>query len=92
MPRIRQLAQHYASEDFIKEIRKKTVDYNYVSVADVAKTANVTPRTLYRKIDMPETFRIRDLQLIIPILHPDPGIVLSLLGYTKQEIKRFKER
>ena len=92
MPRIRQLAQNYASDDFIKELRKKMIDYGYVSFADVAMTANMDPRTLYRRVKEPESFRVADLRKIIPVLGPDPAIVLILLGYTKQEIKRFKEK
>lgn len=91
MPRIRQYANQYANEDFVKELRKKMIDYNYKSVKEIAQMIRLAPRTLYRKVEDPDLFRVSDLRKIIPVLQPDPGIVLSLLGYTKQEIKRFKE-
>lgn len=92
MPRIRQLATQYANEDFIKELRKKMIDYNYGSVKELAQTMPVDPRTMYRRVENPEKFTVSDFRKIIPLLHPDLGIVLSLLGYTKQDIKRFKEK
>lgn len=92
MPRIRQLTQHYANEDFVKELRKKMIDYNYRSVKEIALIIQMAPRTLYRKVQSPDSFCVSDFRKIIPILQPDPGITLSLLGYNKQDIKRFKER
>lgn len=92
MPRIRQLTNQYANEDFVKELRKKMIDYNYTSFKEVAQTVQIDPRTLYRRVENPDKFCVSVFRKIIPILQPDPGIVLSLLGYTKQDIKRFKER
>ncbi len=92
MPRIRQLANQYANEDFVKELRKKMIDYNYTSFKEVAQTVQIDPRTLYRRVENPDKFCVSVFRKIIPLLQPDPGIVLSLLGYTKQDIKRFKER
>lgn len=92
MPRIRQFATQYANEDFIKELRKKMIDYNYGSVKELAQTMPVDPRTMYRRVENPEKFTVSDFRKIIPLLHPDLGIVLTLLGYTKQDIKRFKEK
>ena len=90
MPRIRQLATKYANEDFVKELRKKMIDYNYTSFKEIALTIQVDPRTMYRRIENPDKFTVSIFRKIIPLLHPDPGIVLTLLGYTKHEIKRFK--
>jgi len=92
MPRTRQLSQHYANEDFVKEIRKKMIDYNYSSVKELALTIQVDPRTMYRRAENPDRFSVRDFRKLVPHLQLDPGITLSLLGYTKQDIKRFKER
>ena len=92
MPRIKQLYPKYANEDFIKELRRKMVDYNYTSFKHVAEAMQVAPRTLYRRVEKPDMFSVSDFRKLIPLLHPDPGIVLTLLGYSKQDIKRFKER
>lgn len=91
MPRIKQLYPKYANEDFVKEIRKKMIDYSYKSIKELALKMQVDPRTMYRRVENPEHFTVSDLRRLIPLLCPDPGIVLSLLGYTKQDIKRFKE-
>lgn len=92
MPRIKQLANQYANEDFIKELRKKMIDYGYSSFAEVARMIQVDPRTLYRRVETPDKFTVSILRSIIALLCPDPGIVLTLLGYTQKDIKRFKER
>lgn len=91
MPRIKQLYPKYANEDFIKEIRKKMIDYGYKSIKELALKMQVAPRTLYRRVENPDHFTVDDFRRIVPLLYPDPGVVLSLLGYTKQDIKRFKE-
>lgn len=91
MPRIKQLYPKYANEDFIKELRRKMVDYNYTSFKHVAEAMQVAPRTVYRRVEDPEKFSVGDFRRLIPVLHPDPGIVLVLLGYSKQDIKRFKQ-
>ena len=91
MPRIKPLYPKYANEDFIKEIRKKMIDHGYKSIKELAQTMQVDPRTMYRRVENPDRFTVSNFRKIIPLLYPDPAIVLSLLGYTKQDIKRFKE-
>ena len=92
MPRIRQFTNQYANEDFIKELRRKMIDYNYTSFKQIAETIYIAPRTLYRRVENPDMFSVSDFRKLIPLLHPDPSIVLILLGYTKQDIKRFKSK
>lgn len=92
MPRIRQLANQYANEDFVKEIRKRMIDLNYVSIADVAKTINVDPRTLYRRINDPGKFCVKDLRKLIPLLRLNPDAILALLGYSKKDISNYLDR
>lgn len=92
MPRIRQLKDQYENEDFVKEFRKKMIDLNYVSIADVAKTVNVDPRTLYRKMKDPGKFCVNDLRKLIPLLRLDPNAILALLGYSKKDISNYLDR
>ena len=47
MPRIKQLYPKYAKEDFIKELRRKMVDYNYTSFKHVAEVGIACRVTFY---------------------------------------------
>lgn len=94
MPRIRQYAERYAEEDFRKEIFRRMADrYEQISVRALARETGISHSALNTKIRENNTnLDIGELQRIIPILNPDPGIILKLLGYTPAQIKRFKEK
>lgn len=89
MPRIYQNAEKYAQEDFRKEIRKKQGEYDLMSVRALADRAGIPQSTLNPKIHNPNKLLISELRKLIEILHPDIGVLLILLGYTKKEIRQF---
>lgn len=93
MPRIPQYAAKYAEQDFRKELYCRLAErYEQVSVRALAREIGACQGTLNAKIRNKTTaLEIGELQKIVPVLTPDPGIVLTLLGYTPQQIKRFKE-
>ena len=93
MPRIRQYAERYAEEDFRKELFRRMADrYEQISVRALARETGISHSALNIKIREDNTnLDIGELRKIIPLLNPDPGIILKLLGYTPQQIKRFKE-
>ena len=91
MPRIRQNEEQYAVEDFRKEIRSKQGYYGLMSVRSLAAEMDISHATLNPKINDPLKLGVPDLRKLIQTLHPDIGVVLSLLGYSRQEIKKFKE-
>ena len=93
MPRIRQYVMQYAADDFRKEIYRCLADrYDDVSVRALARETGISQSTLNIKIrHSHDNLDIGELRKIVPILNPDPGIVLKLLGFTPAQIKRFKE-
>lgn len=93
MPRIRQYADKYAEADFRKEIFRRLADrYECVSVRALSREIGACQGTLNAKIrNRTTSLEVGELQKIVPVLNPDPGIVLTLLGYTPQQIKRYKE-
>ena len=93
MPRIREYAMRYAEEDFKKELFRKMAErYEKISVRALAQETGISHSALNVKIRQDNTnLDIGELRKIVPLLNPDPGIVLKLLGYTPQQIKRFKE-
>ena len=93
MPRIRQYSATYDEEDFRKDLFRRLADrYGEVSIRKLADEAGVSQATLNSKIrHSAKNLDVLEFRLIVPIIQPDPGILLKLLGYTPQQIKRFKE-
>lgn len=92
MPRIRQLSQHYANEDFTKALRVGMLYCSYGSFKEVAKAVPMDPRTLYRKVNEPEKFTIAELRELRKVLNLEPDILLTLLGFSSKEITRFRKQ
>ena len=91
MPRIYQKADQYVVADFQQEIRRRQGHHNLMSVRSLAEEVGIPQSTLNPKIHDPDRFLLVELRKLIKTIHPDIGIVLTLLGYSKQEIKKFKE-
>lgn len=91
MPRIYQNADKYAVADFQQEVRRQQGHYDLMSVRALAGAMGVPHTTLNPKLKEPKRLTVEELQKLVPVIHPDIGILLTLLGYSKQEIKRFKE-
>ena len=92
MPRIRQLSQHYANEDFTKALRVEMLYCGYGSFKEVAKAVPMDHRTLYRKVNEPEKFTIAELRELRKVLNLEPDIILALLGFSSKEITRFRKQ
>ena len=90
MPRIRQNKELYAVADFSKEIRLRQAEYDIRSKRKLAELSGIPNTSLCAMLDDPMLMRVSNAKAIIKVLHPDPGIILRLLGYTPQEIRKFK--
>lgn len=91
MPRIRQNEEAYAQSDFQTEIRRQQGYHNLMSGRSLSQAVGIPNSTLNPKMSNPFRLTVEDFRKIIPVLHPDPAVVLALLGYSKKEIKKFKE-
>ena len=91
MPRIAQHAAQYAEKDFLQDIRSKQGFYGLRSDRELAQAAGIPSTTLHPKMQDPNKFSVADLRKIIPVVHPDPGVLLILLGYSSQEVKKFQK-
>lgn len=92
MPRIRQYAAQYAESDFKKEIFRCCAErYEDVSIRALARETGISQSTLNTKIrHCSDNLDISELRRIVPVLNPDPGIILKLLGFSAEQIKKFK--
>lgn len=91
MPRIYQNSEKYTIEDFRRNIRQQQGYYDLMSVRSLAKAMGVPHTTLSPKLKDPLKLTVEEIQKLVSVLHPDIDILLALLGYSRQEIKRFKE-
>lgn len=94
MPRLKIYNAVYDESDFRKEMfTKMALRYDEVSVRKLAEEAGVSQSTLNQKLrHCAKNLDVHELRLIIPILRPDPAVVLRLIGYTSQDITRFKKQ
>lgn len=91
MPRIYQNTQKYVVADFQQEIRRQQGHYNLMSIRALAGAMGVPPTTLNPKIKEPSRLTVEELQKMVSVIQPDIGVMLTLLGYSNQAIKKFKE-
>ena len=92
MPRIKQLSDKYANEDFVKALRVGMLHCGYRSFKEVAKAIPTDPRTLYRKVKEPEKFTIADLRELRKVLNLEPDVLLAFIGFSSKEITRFRKQ
>lgn len=94
MPRLRANSAIYAENDFRKELYRRLTDrYETVSIRALAREVNVSQSSLntYLRHNI-INLDVGVLQKIIPVLKPDPAAVLKLLGYTGEDIRKFKNK
>lgn len=90
MPRILQNADKYAREDFQREIRSRQGFYDLMSLRALSDASGIPHSTLWAKLKEPDKLEVSDLRKLVKAICPDPLILLALLGYTKQDIRRMK--
>ena len=81
MPRIRQYAQRYADEDFVKEILRQKIECGIKSDAELARSTGISPATLCKRKKEPDTSTVAELRELVRELNPDANVLLKFLGY-----------
>lgn len=94
MPRIKQNAKKYDESDFRKEMfMRMAFRYDEVSVRRLAEEADISQSTLNAYLrHSADSLNVRMFRRIIPILKPDPAVVLKFLGYDGKDISKFKNQ
>ena len=87
MPRIRQYAQKYACEDFLREIRKQQGYYNLTTQQELADAAGMSQPTVSNRMKDPSKLTFGEFRGWVKAIKPDPRVVLAFLGYTSKDIK-----
>lgn len=89
MPKIRQYADRYAREAFQTEIRRQQGQYNLMSVRALSRAAEIPATTLGAKLKDPDKLEVADLRKLVATIHPDPTVILELIGYQSKDIKKI---
>lgn len=87
MPRIRQYAEKYSNEDFLREIRSKQGYYNLRTQEELGNAIGLPKSTMRKRLINPESLTIQDLRSMIRVLNLSPVAVMKFLGWSDKAIK-----
>lgn len=89
MPRIVQYAQRYAEADFRKEVQTRQGAHGLMSQQSLADASGIPRPTLRKRLLQPDSMTVEEFRKLVSAVHPDPVIVLTLLGYSKKDLKKL---
>lgn len=91
MPRIRQYAERYASEDFWKEIDRccPLAGIQSDNASALGEKIGEDRQTLRNYRNGKTEMRVSVLQKLVTTLRPNPAVILKTLGYSEKEIRAF---
>lgn len=89
MPRIRQKADKYATEDFIIEINAQCGRYGYKSQKSLGNALGVCQATAGNYLKNPDCIQLGTLRAMVKLLRLDPMVILKALGYSAKDIRKF---
>lgn len=87
MPRIRQYAEKYSAEDFLKEIRVRMAVYD-INQTQLAELTGTAISTLSKRMKDPDGMTAAELRRLVRAIKPDPITFLKFCGYETKDIKK----
>lgn len=90
MPRIRQNADVYLRNDFIRAIRLGQVETNLMQKKKLADASGIPYSTLWKRLEHPEDLTITELRKLVGAIHLSPESVLAFVGYSTKDIKKLE--
>ncbi|MBR3973254.1 MAG: hypothetical protein IKJ99_04825 [Oscillospiraceae bacterium] len=91
MPRIRQYANRYTQEDFIKAICKAQVDANLMQKKQLAEASGIPYSTLWKRLKKPDDMSLKELKQLLTVIPIPADDLLKFVGYSCKERKRVVE-
>lgn len=91
MPRIRQYADRYTSEDFWKEINRccTLAGIQSDNAAALGRGIGVDGQNLRHYRNGKTVMPLDVLQKLVTTLRPNPAVILKTLGYSEKEIRAW---
>jgi len=87
MPRIRQYAERYQNEDFVKAVKTQLVMLN-MEQKDLAQMIGVCEATITQMLRHPEKTPVERLRKTIDVLSLEPETILRFCGFKEKDVKR----
>lgn len=89
MPRIKQYAEMYAIEAFLRDIREKQGYFDLMNVRALSDASGIPYQTLLRRLQNPNDFTILELRKLNAAIKLNPITILEMLGFSKKEINQI---
>lgn len=89
MAKTQKTAEQEAIDALRGELNAQRWRYGYTSFRSLGDALGIAMDTANNYIKRPETIRIGTLRDMVRLLKPDPMIILSAVGYTTRDIKKF---
>lgn len=80
-----------AENEFRREVRVRQAYYDLTSQSALGEDCGIPQSTLSKRFSKPENLTVAELRKLNSSLHLDPGAVLGLLGFSKKEIRKYRE-
>lgn len=90
MPRIRQYADKYRKEDFVKAVGHRQVELK-LSAGALADAAGISRATFSRRMRDPDQMTVGELLRLIRTAGLGPEAALGLLGYGQKELRLYAQ-
>lgn len=88
MPKLRQNEEQDTMKTFTKEIRKQGIEYGIETQEDLGNLLNIAQSTAGSYLQDPGRIRLKTLRDMVKKLRLDPFMMLKVLGYSKQDIRK----
>ena len=92
MPRLKQYAEKYAREDFLKEIRRQQGEYDLMTGRELARAMGIPHTSLRDKILEPDKMNAEFIRNLVETLDISPEVLLAFLGYDRKRINQWLKR
>ncbi len=90
MPRIRQKADDYAIKDYMGEIKAQSARLGYDTHESLGRAVGLSRPTISKYLKDPLLY-LGTLRNLVQTLKLDPIIVLKVIGYSNNDIKKLKK-
>lgn len=80
MPRVKQNAQKYIAEDFVKMVRVRMAYCGIPDLLHLAKAAGLSRDVVYRRMRNPDQLTAQELRQLNSAIKLDPTTTMKLIG------------
>lgn len=91
MPRINQLQDQYAHEDFLREIRKGQGITGLMHTRALSDASGIPYQTLLRRLQRPEEFTLGEIKKLLKSIPVSPLALLAFVGIRRKDLQKYQD-